>query len=324
MRIFSFDPIDVRDEYRTQGWLHIRKGTDPGFLDELTAFVQGSLDSSVVTGRGIGGTKQQAVYPFSDAPGAMTHLFDTLATLCDLTRETMTLSERHIKAYDADTPAEVPAHKDRLSSQVSVGFTIEVPAGSSLVLYPFDDRTINPFNVAGALRESLPPDRLPEVALEGAREVVIEDEPGDVMIFPGSTTWHKRRRAAGAVNLYLKFNDFNSDPLGEDPSTPERREQTLRSIEDGAISERTPTLARRLDTVTHQRTRVDGLEVVTADVWGQPPLRLTDAQLAVLRVIDGQRPVGQLASEQNGSGLEPSRVESEVRELAAKGVLDLL
>ncbi len=324
MRIFSFDPNEVRDEYRTQGWVHIRNGADAGFLDELRAFVQSNLDSSVVKGRGIGGTKQQAVYPFSDAPAVTSHLFDTIATLCGLKRETMTLSERHIKAYNADTPVDVPAHKDRLSSQVSVGLTIEVPAGSSLVLYPFDDRTINPFNVAEALRQSLPPDRLPEVALEGAREVVIEDEPGDVMIFPGSTMWHKRRRAAGAVNLYLKVNDFNSDPLGEDPSTPERREQTLRSIESGSISECTPTLARRLDTITHQRTRADGLEVVTADVWDQPSLGLTEAQLAVLRAIDGQRSVGQLASEQNGSGLEPSRVETEVRELAAKGVLDLL
>ena len=37
-------------------------------------------------------------------------------------------------------------------------------------------------------------------------------------MFYGSEIWHLRRRSAGSVNLYLKFNDFDYDPLGEDPN----------------------------------------------------------------------------------------------------------
>ena len=54
----------------------------------------------------------------------------------------------------------------------------------------------------------------------------IYDEPGDVMMFPGSAVWHLRRNSANTVNLYLKCNDFDCDPLAEDPSTERRRLDT--------------------------------------------------------------------------------------------------
>jgi hypothetical protein len=324
MRAFSFDPTELRDLYREQGWVHIPGGADGEFLAEVQAFVANEAGSTVLEGRGIGGRMEQSAYPLPDESEFIAHLFDTISTLCGLERESMTLSERHIKAYEPDTPEEVPPHKDRLSSQASVGFSITVPAGSTLVLYPFDDRSVNPFNFSGALRESLPPDRLPEVALKGAREVVIADAPGDVMVFPGSSLWHGRRRSAGAVNLYLKFNDFNSDPLGEDPSTVSRRERTVASAQNGAIAELRPTLARRLDTITHQQTRADGVALISADVWGQPPVALTEAQLEVLRKVDGSRSVNDLAAEVDDSTVASGQVEAEIRRLASDGVIDLL
>ena len=324
MRAFSFDPTELRDLYRTQGWVHIAGGADAAFLEEVQTFVANESSATVLKGRGIGGRMEQSAYPLPEEPAFMAHLFDTIATLCGLRRESMTLSERHIKAYEPDTPEEVPPHKDRLSSQASVGFSITVPAGSTLVLYPFDDRSVNPFNFSAALRESLPPDRLPEVALKGAREVVIADAPGDVMVFPGSTMWHGRRRSAGAVNLYLKFNDFDSDPLGEDPSTVYRRNRTVEFAQNGAIADLRPTLARRLDTITHQQTRADGVELMSADVWGQQPVPLTDVQLAVLHRIDGKRSVHDLAGEVEHSSADVAGVEAEIRRLASDGVIDLL
>jgi hypothetical protein len=154
-------------------------------------------------------------------------VLDVIATLCGLRHDTMTLSERHIKAYDAEAPPEPVPHEDRFASQASVGLSIEVPEGSHLVVYPYDETDINPYNVSAAYLTSLPAHRRPELALKGAREIVVQDKPGDVMVFPGNRLWHLRRRPARAVNLYLKVKDFDCDPLGEDPATAERRRATL-------------------------------------------------------------------------------------------------
>ena len=213
MQIFNFDPAEHHEDFARDGWLHVPSGIDGDFLDQLQGFVKQRFQTHHVSGRGIGGTKEQAVYEFPDGVDFPGELFDVVSTATGLQRESMTLSERHIKHYDQDAPADPPAHKDRLSSQISVGLSIDIPRGSSLVLYPHEHREANPFNVSAALRESLPEEELPENLLRDATEVVIEDEPGDVVMFHGSSMWHKRRKGAGAVNMYLKLNDFGSDPL---------------------------------------------------------------------------------------------------------------
>ncbi len=231
----------------------------------------------------------------------------------------MTLSERHIKAYDDDAPARPTAHKDRISSQVSVGLSIDIPEGSALVLYPQDDRRANMFNVSAALRASLAPEEQPDVVLRDAQEIVINDKPGDVVVFPGSSMWHLRRDAARAVNLYLKFNDFDSDPLGEDPATPQREEGTRAALDEGGLIERVPVPARRLDTITRQYTRDGWSQIVQASVWERDPIALSPEQVDLLWALDGRRSVRELSAMGDGAA-----VEAAVRRLAERGVLDLL
>jgi len=328
MRIFSFDPVALRDQYREQGYVHITNGVTPEFLDAMRQFVEQSFSSHQVQGTAIGGDKTQALFEFpadADFPG---ELFDVISSLCGLDRASMTLSERHIKAYEDDAAPNPRAHKDRVSSQVSVGLSIDIPAGSSLILYPDDDRSVNPFNIAPALIQSLEADRQPDVVLKTAREVVIDDRPGDVIVFAGSSTWHLRRNSARAVNMYLKVNDFNSDPLGEDPTTEQRRRETVELIQTPAATNglRTavPALARRLDTVTRQLTRNDWEEVVQANVWNERPVSLSEADLAVLRAIDGRTPVATVIDRVSGDGVEASTLEASIRRLADRGVIDLL
>lgn len=217
MRIFAFNPDDYREHYARHGWAYVQNGIAPEFLDALREFTSRSFTDHRVEGESIGGRKDQALYEFPEETNFPDEVFDTIAAVCGLDRDGMTLSERHIKAYDADAPPDPVAHKDRNASQVSVGLSIEIPTGSRLVLFPEDDVWPNPFDISGALIESLAPERHPSVVLRDAREVVIEDSPGDVVMFRGAELWHLRRHAAGAVNLYLKMNDFGSDPLGEDP-----------------------------------------------------------------------------------------------------------
>jgi hypothetical protein len=322
VRIFAFDPADYRDVYARDGWVHIPNGISPDFLAALREFVERSLREHHVEGTSIAGSKDQSMFEFpedSDFPG---ELFDAIAEMCGLNRGTMTLSERHVKAYHADTPPEQVPHKDRFASQVSVGLSIDIPVESRLLLYPHDHVGENPYNISGALPNSLPPEERPETIAASAREVEVDDADGDVVAFRGSAIWHCRRRAAGAVNLYLKMNDFGSDPLGEDPTTASRRQATLSALENGSdLDDLVPILARRLDYFSRSYTRDTWREVLQAHVFDQTPLQLSSQDFELLRTLDGQRPAGPLIDDLGG---DRNEVQSRLRHLAGSEVIDLL
>lgn len=126
-----------------------------------------------------------------------------------------------------------------------LGVSIQIPAASQLVMYPFDHLELNPFNRAAELYDSLAPGEKPEIVMRTAREVVVDDHDGDVVAFYGKTTRHLRRSSANSYNLYLKFNDFDCDPPGGNPATPLRREDTLAAL-DGDITGLVPVVSRRL------------------------------------------------------------------------------
>ena len=70
-----------------------------------------------------------------------------------------------------------------------------------MVLYPYDELEVNPFNSSTELRRSLTGCRVPESKLAGARRVEVEDAPGDVVIFRGHAIWHQREDGAGTAVL---------------------------------------------------------------------------------------------------------------------------
>jgi len=328
MKIFTFDPEDYRQRFAEQGYVHIKNGIDPQFLQELKAFAQRSLAATKLDQFAIKGKKEQSLYEFPEDVDYPAEIFDTVAHVCGLNRETMALSERHIQAYEANANPAPQAHKDRFPSQISVGFSIDIPAESTLVLYPYDHQEINPFNKAAALINSLQPDQLPDVALKTAREVELNDEDGDVVMFHGSTTWHLRRRSAGAVNLYVKLNDFDYDPLGEDPPTESRRDRTLEMLSNGArgsLGERIPTMSRRIDYVSRQYAPRGDAETLHAALYGSDPFGLTAAQLDLLHAADGSTPLGRLIDRvAEKQGVSRDAVERDSITLLERGALDLI
>ena len=238
--------------------------------------------------------------------------------MCGLDDRGFVVSERHVKWYDTDADPEPSAHKDRLASQISIGVSIEVPAGSTLVLYPESDVGVNPFLTA-ELRDSLADAELPEVVLRGTPGVEIEDRPGDVVVFPGSAWWHRRRRSAGTVNLYLKCNDFNCDPLGEDPTTMVRARETaafLRAATPAELGTRVPVPARQLEWVGSLRGR-DGVDRAFAKLWDRAPILLTEAQYAFLQALDARD------LELHVDLADPD-LQEHVRRLASRGLIDLI
>jgi hypothetical protein len=323
VHVFAFDPADYREAFERQGWVHIPGGITPQFLEAVRRFIAGSFDDARIASRSIPGKKEQSLFEFPPDVDYESELFDVVCALTGLERATMTLSERHINGYDSQANPDPVPHKDRYPSQISVGLSIQIPAESQLVLYPFDHLELNPFNTAAELYDSLPADEKPETVMRSAREVVIDDQPGDVVAFHGNKTWHLRRNSADSYNLYLKFNDFDCDPLGEDSATPRRREATLTVLERDDIGGLFPVVSRRLDSVARVHARHEWMETsARAKLWGLEEVALTPSQFAVLRSLTGDRDVDSL-SDAVTSGRDTDVVAA-VRSLARTGLVDLL
>jgi hypothetical protein len=324
MKVFDFDPRDYADAYRAEGYVHIREGMSQEFHAALAEYAERELMSHKLDDFAIKGKKEQSLYDFPDEVD-VGELYDVVCATCGLDRANVTLSERHIQIYEPNAAPEPPAHKDRFPSQVSMGFSISIPAASKLVLYPYSHREVNPFNTSAGLRRHLQPNELPEVALKDARELVLDDADRDVVMFPGSTTWHLRRHAANALNLYLKFNDYGCDPLGEDPFTEGRRTRTLAAVGGPAESARTlfPVLSRKLDSVSRTATRDGWSEVLEARVFGEEPIGLTELQHEALTTLEGTETLGALTSRLAGAG-DVADAERQVLGLAELGALDLV
>jgi hypothetical protein len=313
MRVFSFDPSEHRETFLSQGWLHIKNGVPPEFVEVMKEFVARELSEEQLKQFALAGKKGQGRFEFPpevDFPGEM---FDVIAEICGLDRETIALSERHINAYNNDAKPDPAPHKDRDASKVSVGLCIE-PADSEVVIYPGASRERNPYVSAATYYDSLSTDQKPENTLIENQAVVIRDEPGDVVMFYGSEIWHLRRRSAGSVNLYLKFNDFDYDPLGEDPTTLERQERTRQVLSgNGDLNHAVVKPSRQLEQLTRVYSR-NALQVRQAKIWGRKPLALGEKEFQILQSLNGGKEVAALGDD----------AAEHVRRLAEHGVVDLL
>jgi hypothetical protein len=321
MKIFDFDPTELRETYRGQGWVHIPGGATPEFVDYVRTFVSDHGPGGALSGKGLAGAKDQLLLDFPPRADYTTEVFDCMAALCELERSTMTLSERHVKVYDAEAAPNPRPHKDRYASQVSVGISIDVAPDSRLLLYPYDALDVNPMLRPGLIH-TLPPDQQPEVALRDTRPVEIADAPGDVQVFAGSAVWHARRNSAGTVLVYFKLNDFGCDPLAEDPRTPDVREHTIAVLEDAdEFLASVPWFSRRFESVTREYSRADWGESLLLNVWDQPARRISEEDVTLLHAVDGIASVEDLIARAGG---DADVIAAAYRRLAELGAIDLV
>jgi hypothetical protein len=321
--MFAFDPHTYSSAFASEGYAYIPGGLTPAFLALLAKQVEDYLQGELLKNFAIG-DKQQALYQFPPGQDYHGQLLDMVGTVCGLDSRQLVLSERHIKAYDASAAPFPLPHKDRFASEVSVGFSVRVPPGSTLVLYPSDERDVNPFNSSTEYRASLGPERVPEKTLQNARRVAIADSPGDVIVFRGHSIWHLRERPANTVMLYLKLNAFHADPLGEDVRTPQFRRytETLLQAAEAELEAAIPIVGRRVDSIQHRFTR-DWREVRGVVLYGEKLFTIDEAEFRALRLMDGRRSVRDIlkaVAEQGGDKLTSNKI----RRLAARGVVDLL
>jgi len=317
--LFSFDPAEYAARYAAQGWVHIRGGLSPDFLAQVAAQVQNHLDAHRLKDWAIG-DKQQGLFEFPAGTDYYEQFLAGVGGVTGLDPKRLALSERHIKAYEANADPRPQPHKDRYASQVSVGFSVTVPPGSQLVLYPLDDVWVNPYNTAARLRASLGEE--PSERVRSATRVVIEDEPGDVMIFKGNAIWHLRENAANTTNIYLKLNDFNCDPLGEDLHSEAVRSRSVELLggPDAALGDFVPLLGRRVDYFNRQVSR-DGQEAGEVVLWGGETVRVSLAELETLRGLNWDGTVDGMVRRLNGG--EASIGFAAVRRMVSAGAVDL-
>ena len=313
MKVFSFDPSEYRETFLSQGWLHVKQGVTPEFVEVMKDFVARELNEDRLKQFALAGKKGQGRFEFPPEVDFPNEMYEVISEVCGLDRATIALSERHINAYNNDARPDPIPHKDRDASKVSVGLCIE-PADSEVVIYPGASRELNPYVSAATYYDSLPEDQKPEKVLTPEQEVTIRDEPGDVVMFYGSAIWHLRRRSAGSVNLYMKFNDFDYDPLGEDPTTIERQEHTRKLLSgNGDVDSAVVKPSRQLEQLTHLFSR-NALEVRQAKIWGRNPVPLGDEEFNLLKSLNGGRQVSALGD----------NAREHVLWLAEHGVVDLL
>jgi hypothetical protein len=326
MKVFDFDTDKLAGTYREQGWLHVPNGVTEEFLEHARMAVQESRALEALQGPAIKGAKSQYVYDFPAEIDWELDVLDVVAELASMRRDRLVLSERHIKAYLPDADPFPPPHKDRFASGIALGITLDVGPSSHVVLYPDDDTRSNPHLTTG-LRDSLQPEEQPEVTLLGAREVALHDAPGDVLAFPGSSVWHLRRQAASTLLVYLKFNDMDCDPLGEDPTTSGRSRKTMALADHPArLLESFPVLARRFDSVGCETGRGRERPTWHVNVWeddGRIAHPVPAPYADLVHQVDGTRSVAELA-DVGASGLQGERLTEAVRVLAERGALDLL
>src|SRR3954463_310780 len=150
MNVFTFDPAEYRDQFLSQGWIVIKNGASPEFVEHVREFVEREIGSDSFDDFAIAGKKGQAKYEFPAGASFPDELFDAISGVCDLDRETIALSERHINAYDANANPNPAPHKDRDASKISCGVCID-PAQSRVGIPPGGDRRPDPVPLGRAL-----------------------------------------------------------------------------------------------------------------------------------------------------------------------------
>jgi hypothetical protein len=320
-KMFNFDAHSFADAFAEHGYVHIPEGLPEDFHACLVKYVEDSFDKKHLKDFARG-DKQQAMFEFLE-PEHYDELRETVATVCGVDVGSLTLSERHIKEYEPGADPYPLAHKDRFGSEIAVGFSIRVPEGSTLVIYPEHDASVNPFNSTAELRSSFSSHSLPDGALKTAPRVAIQDRPRDVQIFRGNAMWHLREHGAGTTVLYLKLNTYNCDTLGEDPHSSEIRQRTLSMVDSSPFNwaASIPVIARRVDYI-HRRYNRDWNELLGVVIYGQPHATITEVEFEALQSMDGRRTVADI-SRQLAQSDRGGDVGEAIRRLALRGIVDL-
>ncbi len=342
MKPFTFAPHALAAEYREKGYLHIREGVSRWFL----RFAKEQLAQCRLSGqnelaaREIKNKKKQYLFELPDDNDFLHELTGAIGALTNLPATQMLLSERHIMIYDENASSLPPLHKDRVASQVAVGIPLETSTDARIALLPDSARGVNLLDNAiycaratesraqSVQGWSLEDGEYPKEAELGIPALVeLDVRPGDLVVFAGSSIYHGRLNAAKSAALYFKFNTMGLDPLGEDPSTPARRENGMKILErkgDEELLRAVVQLSSRLQHVSRRYTRPDWTPVLQASVSGEKDLTLSDDDSRFLFALQGRRRVRDILIDLEISEEQFLSHVPRIRRLGKFGAIDFL
>jgi hypothetical protein len=213
--MFNYDPTSAHDEFTENGYVHLRGVLKPAVVEHLADFLdQAVRDNIDEQGQWrIQGKKRQFLFDFPNDDWAQ-EFRRAMAGMVGIEPEELTISERHLKVYEADAEPWPAPHKDRAASEISIGLPITIPEASSACVFPELQPGPNTEDRAVFLTERDHPHLEQVYQMEEC--VMLRERPGDIVAFLGSALYHERVHPAGAAILYIKVNGNGSDPLGED------------------------------------------------------------------------------------------------------------
>ena len=208
------DITGARQALAEDGYVLLKDAASPELITYLVSHYDRCDAGEIadLAGGYIPGKKRQFLFDFPDDQ-TREDFRNQISTLVGYDPKQLTISERHIKAYDDSAPARPAPHKDRAASTYSVGIPIILPEGTSVCMFPALDRTSNPNERAAFLTE-LQRGEI-DALYETSDAVHLNEGVGDIVVFEGSALYHERANPAGSVVLYIKINDQGLDPLGE-------------------------------------------------------------------------------------------------------------
>jgi hypothetical protein len=214
MKVFKKDVAAHAAELKQKGYILLKDVLTQDFLNYMKDFHKKSIAGGIDENSAwrITGKKHQYVFPFPSKVEAE-EFRDKLAKLTGLKRDSLTISERHLKQYEADAKPYAFPHKDRGASKYSIGLPIHLGPRTSVCVFPNWDRNDNLTDRAVFKTAEDCPDLEATYASKDA--LLLHEAIGDMIVFHGSSMWHERVHPAGTAVLYIKINDDGRDPLGE-------------------------------------------------------------------------------------------------------------
>lgn len=213
--MFNYDPAAARDEFKQNGYVHLRAVLKPAVVEHLSNFLdQATRDCIDEQGQWrITGKKRQFLFDFPNSEWAE-EFRHAMAVMIGIDPQQLTISERHLKVYEPGAEPWPAPHKDRAASEISIGLPIAIPEHSSACVFPALQPGPNTEDRAVFLTDRDHPNLDQVYQMEEC--VMLREQPGDIVAFLGSALFHERVHPAGAAILYIKVNGTGSDPLGED------------------------------------------------------------------------------------------------------------
>ena len=204
--MFKFSASDIKADWDENGYCYVRDGCDPTVLNQLQKRFDLICSESV-------SPEAYEYLPESNL------LSSGIAMLRELTSSnSLTISRKNIMYYRENMNS--PAHKDRKSLQYAVAIGIFNPPDSRLLLWPDANRDPNEGDHYKSYTKRIGSQEQIDSYLSNIDPVAFATDPGDVVIFPGNSMFHRRINPLGSCVYYLDFNAWGLDDRS--PSMQER------------------------------------------------------------------------------------------------------